>query len=244
MKCAGPADPDPSCVGVAEHGPALPRRRAERLPWLQPGLNQSLDLPGEVPGPNRPAAEIASRGDRHSGLYAILTLSSAISSRSVIADLLVSSVKRSIVVVAPKVSQECMTDSVETSVTPFAAIVAAMSASRANPCSRVSTPASAASLQFGQSRPVGRHRRAAGVHGGNDLPYLLRRPRGGASLRSVQVELHQIRAVVELTKRRRQQPVGVGDLDRQSGRQRALPWSARSPLPGCRGSRRDRASGP
>src|SRR5262245_409671 len=59
------------------------------------------------------------------------------------------------------------------------------------------------------------------MHGGDHLAHLICRPGSGASLRPVQVELDQIRAVVQLTKSRGQQAVGVSDLNRQPGGPRA-----------------------
>ncbi len=45
-------DPDPPRVGVAEYRSALPGCRAERQPWLKPGLDQRLHLPRQVTSPD------------------------------------------------------------------------------------------------------------------------------------------------------------------------------------------------
>ena len=64
----GTAGLDPARVRVGQYRAALPCGRPERLPGLQARLDQGLDFPGEVPGANRAAAEVTSRGDRHASL--------------------------------------------------------------------------------------------------------------------------------------------------------------------------------
>src|SRR6185295_8370942 len=69
-------DPPEGCrIGerVAVHedevrGPAVaPRGGAERLPRLQPGVDEPLDLPGELVGPERAAAEVGAGRDPDAG---------------------------------------------------------------------------------------------------------------------------------------------------------------------------------
>ncbi len=55
-------------IGVAEYGAALPGRRSERLPGLEPGLDQSLNFPGEVTRTDRTAAEVAASRYRDTGM--------------------------------------------------------------------------------------------------------------------------------------------------------------------------------
>src|SRR5262249_7698727 len=108
---------------------------------------------GEVTSPDRTPTEVAACSDSDPGPVghhdALLGHLKPLG----IADLLASSVNRPMLVVEAKVSQECMTESVETSVTPLAAMVLAMSSSSANPCSSVSTAESAASLQLASPEP-------------------------------------------------------------------------------------------
>src|SRR6266849_3403065 len=64
----GPTDPQAPGIGVAEYGAALPGRRSERLPGLEPGLDQSLNFPGEVTRTDRTAAEVAASRYRDNGM--------------------------------------------------------------------------------------------------------------------------------------------------------------------------------
>src|SRR5580692_8218628 len=65
------------------------------------------------------------------------------------------------------------------------------------------------------------HLRTARVHRLNDPAYLGSGPRRGLRVRPVQVELHEVRAVVELAGRRGEKLVGVTGLDRQPVRERS-----------------------
>ncbi|HXL17408.1 MAG TPA: hypothetical protein VN961_07805 [Streptosporangiaceae bacterium] len=46
----------------------MPGRRSERLPGLEPGLDQSLNFPGEVTRTDRTAAEVAASRYRGTGM--------------------------------------------------------------------------------------------------------------------------------------------------------------------------------
>src|SRR5688500_3318818 len=57
-------DPD---LGLAEKLAAAPRGCRQGLPWLEPGRDERLDLPGELVRPQRAAAEVGSRSDPDAG---------------------------------------------------------------------------------------------------------------------------------------------------------------------------------
>src|ERR1022692_101453 len=148
VKCAGPPTVSlPACgsrntspprqvaAPSASHGsrPARTRHSTSQARW-----------PARTDPP--PKSPPAARASPAAG--AVRTLSSAPWSRSAVRCRPAGAVNRSIVVVNPKPSTECRTDSVETTVTRLAASIRATSASIVNPCSSVSTAASAASRQL------------------------------------------------------------------------------------------------
>src|SRR6185436_14900060 len=63
----GPAVAQVAGIGLAEELAAAPRGGAERLPRLQPGVDEPLDLPGELVGPERAAAEVGAGRDPDAG---------------------------------------------------------------------------------------------------------------------------------------------------------------------------------
>src|SRR5436853_5064056 len=62
-----PAFDDSTGLRLAQHLAATDRRGRERLRRLQSGLDERLDLPGEVVRAKRPAAKIRPGRDPHAG---------------------------------------------------------------------------------------------------------------------------------------------------------------------------------
>ena len=136
-------------------------------------------------------------------------------------------------VVRPKEMNERRTVSVVTSTTPLAAISRATSASSWLPCSTESTPPATATRTPASSPTCAATLAPRAWTASVTRPHLAQRPRRARRVARVEVDLHQVGAVVELPDRQRQQLVAVARLDPDAGRQGAGPRH-----PGPRGADR------
>ena len=201
-KSAGPPSREDAGLWLAEELAAAPRRGAERLPRLETGGDERLDLPGELVRPGRAAAEIGAGRDPDAGSTG---RSGSIPRRARGGRRSRSRpsapVNRSIVVVAPNDSHDRKTARVETRNVPRRAISAATSSSSSKPCSIASTPP-ATPLRAPSIRPLWAVTRAPRAWTAATTRSISATDHGQTvgSL-AVEVELDEVGAVVELADR-------------------------------------------
>ena len=105
-------------AGLAQQAPAVDGRRGQGVVGLQPGGDQRLHLPGELVGPQRPAAEVGPAAISTPAAYASRTDSCAASRRSASASRPSAEAKRGSRVVVSKLAQDSITARVDTSAVP------------------------------------------------------------------------------------------------------------------------------
>jgi len=138
-------------AGLAEQAPAVDGCRGQGVVGIETGGDQRLDLPGELVGAQRAAAEVGAAAISTPAADASRTDSCAASRRSASADRPSAEANRGSRVVAANVSHDCITASVATSAVPWAAMALVTSASSRKPCSSASTPPATAALAPGSS---------------------------------------------------------------------------------------------